>query len=86
MKDAVPVKSGIKLEKGDIIISYTDGIPEQCNMSNESFGEQKLLSLVMKYRNSDLNQIQGIIADEVNSWRIGNAQGDDMSLLLLRVK
>jgi sigma-B regulation protein RsbU (phosphoserine phosphatase) len=86
LKDAVPVKSGIKLEKGDIIISYTDGIPEQCNMSNESFGEQKLLSLVMKYRNSDLNQIQGIIADEVNSWRIGNAQGDDMSLLLLRVK
>jgi serine phosphatase RsbU (regulator of sigma subunit) len=43
-KDTVPVKSSIKLEKGDIVISYTDGIPEQCNMSNESFGEQKLVS------------------------------------------
>ena len=55
-------------------------------MSNESFGEQKLLSIVLKYRNSELIQVQRIIADEVNSWRIGNAQGDDMSLLLLRVK
>ncbi|HPJ44049.1 MAG TPA: SpoIIE family protein phosphatase [Spirochaetota bacterium] len=86
LKGAEPVKSCIRLEKGDVIISYTDGFPEQCNMSNESFGEQKLLSIVLKYRNSELIQVQRIIADEVNSWRIGNAQGDDMSLLLLRVK
>jgi len=85
-KDITPVKSGIRLEKGDFIVLYTDGLPEQCNISNESFGEQKILSLVMKYRNSALNQVQDIISDQLKAWRLGNAQGDDMSLLLLRVK
>jgi len=85
-KDITPVKSSIRLEKGDFIVLYTDGLPEQCNISNESFGEQKILSLVMKYRNSALNQVQDIISDQLKAWRLGNAQGDDMSLLLLRVK
>jgi len=86
LKDIDPVKSCIRLEKSDIVVTYTDGIPEQCNISNESFGEQKLLSLVMKYRNSALNHIHDIVSDQIKAWRLGNAQGDDMSLLLLKVK
>ncbi len=85
-KNITPVKSCITLEQGDFIVSYTDGLPEQCNISNESFGEQRILSLVMKYRNSALEQVQDIISDQLKAWRLGNAQGDDMSLLLLRVK
>lgn len=86
VKDITPVKSGIKLETGDMVVSYTDGFPEQGNIANDSFGEQKLLSLVMKYRNKELRHIQDIVYDEVKAWRNGNAQGDDMSLLLLRFK
>jgi len=85
-KDINPVKAMIKLWEGDLVVSYTDGFPEQTNLGNEPFGERKVLSLAMKYRNSGLKQIQDILYDEIRAWRAGNAQGDDMSLLLLRYR
>jgi len=86
MSEISPARMSIKLESGDLLLSYTDGFPEQNNIANECFGEQRVLSLALKYRNSGLKQIKNIIFDEVKSWRFGNAQGDDMSLLMVEYK
>ncbi len=83
-KDINSVASKIKLECDDLLISYSDGFAEQSNMSNDRFGEPKLLSLVTKYKNSGLTQIKNILYDELKTWRFGQAQGDDMSLLMIK--
>jgi len=82
-KNITPVVSTIRLEDGDFLISYSDGFPEQSNMSNERFGEPRLLSLAMKYRKNNLKQIRDILYEELKTWRFGQAQSDDMSLLII---
>ncbi len=86
LDEITPVKALIRLEEGDVVVAYTDGLPEQGNISGEEFGEQRILSLVQKYRKSPPARIHDIMYEEIRTWRIGNAQGDDMSILLLRVK
>lgn len=85
-KESVPVKSYLKPESGDIILSYTDGFPEQNNLYNEEFGEQRLHTIVMKHRRMDIKQIKNIFFKELRRWRFGNSQGDDMSMLILKYK
>lgn len=83
-KEIEPVASEFRMESGDMLISYSDGFPEQSNLQNERFDEPGILSLAMKYRNSSLKQIKDILYEELKTWRFGQAQGDDMSLLLIR--
>lgn len=85
-ENITPEVSRIKIDSGDIIASYSDGFTEQSNNSNEMFGEQKLLSLISKYRNSGLKQVKDILYEELKKWRFGQAQEDDMSLLLIKFK
>ncbi len=83
-KSINPAASEIKLETGDILISYSDGFPEQNNIANERFDEPRILSLVTKYIKSDLSQIKEILYEELKTWRFGQAQSDDMSLLMIK--
>lgn len=85
-KEIVPAKSRMKPMTEDLILSYTDGFPEQNNLSDEEFGERRLLSIVMKHRHNDPEIIKNILLDEVKDWRLGNSQGDDMSLLVMKYK
>ncbi|HQO39433.1 MAG TPA: SpoIIE family protein phosphatase [Spirochaetota bacterium] len=84
--ESTPVKSRIRLESGDLLVSYSDGLPEQGSITNEKFGEKNILSLVNRYRNSSLKQVRDIVFDELRSWRLGNTQADDMSLVMLRYR
>lgn len=85
-KDLTPAVSETVFNRGDFLISYSDGFPEQCNIENEAFGEPKLLSIAMKYRNSELEQIKNILYEELKTWRFGQAQSDDMSLLMIKCR
>lgn len=76
----------VRLESGDLLLSYSDGFPEQNSIANERFGELRLISLVIKYYNFSLKQIKNILYEELKTWRFGHAQGDDMSLLMLKYK
>ncbi|PKL17265.1 MAG: hypothetical protein CVV49_11890 [Spirochaetae bacterium HGW-Spirochaetae-5] len=84
--DIKPVISETVLGSGDFLISYSDGFPEQCNNGNEMFTEQRVLSIAMKYRNNELKQIKDILYEELKTWRFGQAQSDDMSLLMIKYK
>lgn len=83
-KEIVPVKSRMKPMSEDLVLSYTDGFPEQNNLADEEFGERRLLSIVMKHRDSDPEKIKNMVIEELKKWRLGNSQGDDMSLLIMK--
>ncbi len=85
-KGIKPVSSETVLGRDDFLVSYSDGFPEQSNVTNEMFGESRLLNIIKKYRNSELPQIKDIIYEELKTWRFGHAQSDDMSLLMIKYK
>src|SRR4051812_36676380 len=45
------------LERGDLLLAYTDGIVEPENAYGEQFGEERVKDLLIKYQNADSNEL-----------------------------
>jgi sigma-B regulation protein RsbU (phosphoserine phosphatase) len=83
-ENITPSISELRMGSGDFIITYSDGFPEQVSGTGEMFGESRLLTLAMKYKNSALMHVKDILYEELKTWRFGQAQSDDMSLLMIK--
>lgn len=76
----------VKLNKGDSLIFYTDGITETKNENREDYGEERLLSVIDEYKSklTDCEMLDKII--ELNSQYRYGLQEDDIALLSIRVE
>ncbi len=77
-------ESCVRLESGDLLVCYTDGITEPENEYGEMFGEERLIELVTKNADCDDAKIVSMILDAVYQWTSAAEQPDDMTLLLAR--
>ena len=75
----------IQLSEKDILIFYTDGIPEAMNKNEEEFGEEKFENLLIAYRNLEPNNLSKIIFDEVKHYRGEAEQSDDITLGIIKI-
>lgn len=82
----------VKLEKGDILYLYTDGVTEAMDADEEQYGEdrlQKLLSFGNTYpKPSGDNGIAGAVCEmvtaDIDSFVQGAEQSDDITMLCVR--
>lgn len=82
--DSVYGFSNIQLQKGDVIILYTDGVTEAFNIQEEAYGEDKLEGALKKFRGSDLKSlIRSMIAD-IKTHTGQAEQSDDITLMVLK--
>lgn len=76
----------LKLEKDDVLIFYTDGIPEAMNNKMEEFSEERLIKLIKE--NSRLNSsdlLENIFAD-IKKFRGSAEQSDDITCGIIKVR
>jgi len=66
------------LEKGDRVFMYTDGIPEAKNKKGELLGFDKLLEIVGRHSKCPLNENLDSVIAEVEQFRDGLEQDDDI--------
>ena len=57
----------VRLEQGDMLVAYTDGIVEPENAYGEMFGEERLKDLVVKYAKADSSEIIARTMEAVNA-------------------
>lgn len=77
----------MKLESGDKILLYTDGIFDLLNDVGESFGEERLKSLLWDNRYQQIQELAKIIQDSLFRFSMGwKYQMDDLSFLLVEIK
>ena len=76
----------INLQTGDMIVFYTDGIPEAMNKNEEEFGEERFEKLLSKNKNLDVSELSKIVFDEIKVFRGDAEQSDDITLGILRIK
>jgi sigma-B regulation protein RsbU (phosphoserine phosphatase) len=72
------------LESGDLLVAFTDGVTETPNISGEEFGDQRLMELLMRYREQPLEQIAKEISTSVAVWAGNQERHDDTTVLLAR--
>lgn len=74
----------MRLEPGNIIVLYTDGVTEARSTDGKFFGEDRLKKLVQDCAGLDAVTVAGRIKDSVLDHR-GGSPGDDVAILVLRV-
>ena len=77
-------KNEYQLEKGDVIYLYTDGVTEAMNISNELYGETRLLEVLNRNAVSDTQAICDAVKADVDLF-VGEApRFDDITMLCLK--
>ncbi len=83
IKEVSPQK--IKLESGDIVLFYTDGITEAHNAAFEQFSEERIVQFLEKNGKGTAKEIADRLIAEVNNFVGKVPQHDDISLIVMRM-
>jgi sigma-B regulation protein RsbU (phosphoserine phosphatase) len=78
--------SHLTLGPGDVVFTFSDGVTEAVNGSNEMFGEQRLLKLLQTSVSLTAEQIKDRVLEEVLAFTRGLPQGDDITVVALKMK
>jgi len=82
----VPFERGnVKLNSGDILAGYTDGITEASNADDEEFGYERLVELLKKHRNVSAREIVDLTLAEVERFSRGGTHEDDRVMLVMKI-
>jgi sigma-B regulation protein RsbU (phosphoserine phosphatase) len=74
----------VKLEHGDMVVAYTDGIVEPENDYGEMFGEERLKDLLLKFEHADSSEIIARTMEAVVQWTGSTELQDDMTMVVAR--
>ncbi|QQS46099.1 MAG: SpoIIE family protein phosphatase [Acidobacteriota bacterium] len=75
-----------RLDPGDVVVMYTDGVTEAVNAANEMYGEERLTQLVRRHAGLPAEEIKSMILEDVITFTSGLPQGDDITLIVLKKK
>ena len=71
----------IKLEPGDKLFVYTDGVPEATNKDDELFGTSRILESLNKCKNDKVEDILKSVRADIDTFVDGAPQFDDITML-----
>jgi serine phosphatase RsbU (regulator of sigma subunit) len=73
----------VKIEPGDVLVIYTDGIPDTLNENGESFREERLIKTIQGYLGLSAQDILASLIEEVQRFGGNTAQYDDITLIVI---
>jgi serine phosphatase RsbU (regulator of sigma subunit) len=85
MFDNLLQEQTIKVEPGDLIVWFTDGISETMNEAFDCFGEHRLAQVVEQYAHLPFDQLRSYILAELRAFAGGADQHDDMTMILMKI-
>ena len=77
-------ESKVRLQSGDLLVCYTDGITEPENEYGEMFGEERLIDLVAKNADREDAKIIETVMEAVRQWTHSPELSDDMTVVVAR--
>ena len=85
MKDIAAYQEGeCRIEPGDALLMYTDGVSEAMNPENVDFSEEALEKVAVESRNSSAKGIIISIQKALETHTKGSPQSDDITMLVLK--
>lgn len=86
MEDGRYQEKTIKLERGDRVLLYTDGLTGALNARGEILGRKKLVELVNSHGEQDIESFLDTLADEIMLFSGDAPQPDDIAVMLLELE
>jgi len=79
-------QSELKLEPGDRLFLYTDGVTEAHDPTNAQYGEDRLNKVLERTRQSPGGQVLDSVLRDIKDFSRGAPQFDDITMVVLTVK
>jgi DNA-binding GntR family transcriptional regulator len=86
LEDAQYTSATLRLNAGDVLVAYTDGITESENRRGEFWGQKRFENLLRSCRDCTPKQIIRVVLDAIASFTKGHSQRDDITLVVARVE
>jgi sigma-B regulation protein RsbU (phosphoserine phosphatase) len=74
----------VTLDKGDLIIAFSDGVTEAMNPDSEEFTDDRLLACANAHRGEAPQQIMNAVLADVQTFCAGATQSDDVTVVMVR--
>lgn len=75
----------VRLECGDLLVAFTDGISEAMNHADDEWGEERLIEAARAMRQNRAKEILDHIVRSADGFVAGAPQYDDMTLIIARL-
>ena len=76
----------VKLDHGDELYLYTDGVTEAMNPADQLFGKGRMVAFLQEHANMCPRELDDAMREEVAAWTDGADQSDDITMLTLEYK
>ena len=75
-----------KMERGDKLYVYTDGVCEAMNHKGELYGEERLIEELNRVPGADPEKVVANISESIKEFAHGTEQSDDITMLCIEYK
>ncbi len=76
----------MKLNSGDCMFLYTDGVSEAMNDKDEEFGTERIEFILKKYKDKTAQELLDIFLSAIRGFTENVAQSDDITMVIIKVK
>jgi phosphoserine phosphatase RsbU/P len=73
----------IRLDEGDLLFLYTDGVIEAVDTDHQFFGKERLKEFLLRSRKNEPHAIVDRLLEEIHLFSGGASQADDLTLLAI---
>src|SRR5215471_2053769 len=76
----------VQMQPGDVLIAFTDGLPEAHNAQGEEFDEERIKETLAATAQLSVNEIRDEMVRRVKEWIASAPQYDDLTFIVMKVK
>ncbi|MCL4794692.1 MAG: SpoIIE family protein phosphatase [Bryobacteraceae bacterium] len=84
LPNAEYVGADIRMESGDVLVFFSDGVTEAANEADEDFGEARLMEVVREHQDRPAAAIGAAIRDAVTRHLDGQPSLDDVTVVVVK--
>ena len=77
-------QESVQLDRGDIVLLFSDGVSEAMNKTSDGFGDDRLLDVALGGVNLPLETQVERIVEAVREFTVGAPQSDDITVTVIR--
>ncbi|HSF81808.1 MAG TPA: SpoIIE family protein phosphatase [Anaerolineales bacterium] len=77
-------RAKVSISPGELLVCYTDGVPDAQNMQGEFFSEERLLAAIQNRLSQSPRQIQTGLLEDIASHMDEADQFDDIAIIVMR--
>jgi sigma-B regulation protein RsbU (phosphoserine phosphatase) len=84
MEDAPYQVGTLRLQPGDVLFTYTDGVTEAMDPQGRLFSEKRLQAELLGLRNASIQEMSEGLMQRIMTFANGAQQSDDITMMLLK--